>query len=150
MNNETLARTVRDDIEKDFKLNYGSLVKNNILHCIDIFETILPDKPRYYLHLDKDLWLFSPGFISRVAGIESAAIREASTLDIYAVSKLEGHIEVDLDNYSPQRPKEYSDNSSITLRFLPDGSNVTVEIKATSYKCQRLAEIVKLISGNIQ
>lgn len=149
MNDEASVRNVRADIEEDFKLDHGSLAKINVLHCIDALESILPDKVEYHLYWDKDLWLFSSRFIATIADIQSTSIRQASSFSIYKVSKLKGHIEVDLDNCSPQRPGENCSDSSITLRFQPDGSEKWISITATSYRCKRLAEIVKFVCGNL-
>lgn len=149
MNNGASVRNVRHDIEEDFRLDHGSLVKINILHCIDVFESILPDKVEYYLYSDMNLWLFSSRFIATIADIQSTAIRGSSTFSIYRVSGLKGHIEVHLDNCSPQRPGENYSDSSITLRVQPDGSGEWISITAIYYRCKRLAEIVKFICGNL-
>ncbi len=149
MNDEALVRDVRNDVEEDFKLNHGSLARINILHCIDIFESITTDKAAYYLYWDKDLWLFSSRFIASIADIQSNAIRESSAFSIYKVPRLKGHIEVNLDDYSPIRPGQTNENSSITLRFQPDGSEEWISVSATSYRCKRLAEIAKFVCGNL-
>lgn len=149
MSNGALVRDVRRDIAEDFAPDHHSLAKSNILHCIDVFESILPDKVEYYLYWDKNLWLFSLRFIATIADIQSTAIRESTAFSIYGVSKLKGHIEVDLDNLSPGYFGEPNEDSSLTFRFQFDGSGEWVSITTTSYRCKRLAEIVKFVCGNI-